>query len=137
MLFQVFINRGLTPEQGREFLKRMDKEIDKNPMAGTGTHTVKIAGVTRYDDPSAQKPVFPDWLARALRERAGLSYDSVNLCYTKKYDTEAEAVAMMNWFDASFRPWLSSVFVAQKEILAQVQVRVMDEHADIAGSDSY
>ena len=102
MLFQVFLNRGLTPEQGREFLKRMDKQIDSNPTQAAGTHTVKIAGVTRFDDAAGQKPVFPDWLQRALREKCFLQYDAVNLCYFKRYDTEEGAVLMMQWFDSKF-----------------------------------
>ena len=137
MLFQVFLTRGITPSQGQEFLKRMNTEIDKQRQVNPGLHTVKISGVNRFDDAAANRPVFPDWLGRALTEKAGLAYDAVNLCYFKQFDTEEKAVAMMQWFDNKFRPWIASIFVGQAEVLGNLQARVMDEHADLAGGQSY
>ena len=114
----------------------MNQSVKDAPATGSPS-TIKIPGVTRFDDPASNRPVFPEWLQRALREKAGLAYDSINLCYFKKYESEEEAVAMMHWFDSSFRPWIGKIYFAQSEVLKNLQARVMDEHADLAGSQSY
>lgn len=136
MLFQVFLNRGITPEQGQQYLREMDKQIDDGPALTPGVPgTVKIPGVTRYD--GAGHNVFPDWLANALRDKVGLEYDAMNLCYSKRFQREQDAVALMHWFDVNFRPWLKQVFFAQAAILDTVQVRIMDEHPDVMDAASY
>ena len=136
MLFQVFLNRGITPQQGQQYLKEMDRKIDQGASLTPGAlGTVKIPGVTRYDE--AGRNVFPDWLGKALRERCGLDYDAINLCYFKRMPNEENAVALMHWFDSNFRPWLKQVFFAQGETLAKLQVRCMDEHSDVADAQSF
>jgi hypothetical protein len=136
MLFQVFLNRGLTPEQGQEFLRRMSKKIDNSPAPTPGAPgTVKMPGITRYDD--SGRPVFPDWLANALRDRCKLEYDYMNLCYFKRYASEQDARAMMTWFDNSFRPWMMKVFFQYADTLKNLQVRVMDEHDSLGDAQTY
>lgn len=135
MLFQVFLNRGLSVQQGQEFLARMNKVIDRSPVPTPGAPgTVKIPGVTRFD---GDQRVFPDWLAKALSEKAHLTYDTVNLCYYKRFDSEEDAEAMRHWFDVTFLPWLKQVFFGQIEVFSRLQVRVMDEHESIQGASSY
>ena len=128
-LFQVFLNRPLTPSQGQQFLEEMTREIDKNPQHWT-PHSVKIPGVTRYDN------VFPKWLSAEL-EKLKLSYDRVNLCYAIQFKTEQEAVNLMDWFDREWRPWAGKQYPQGQSELSRVQVRVMDEHEDVANAQSF
>jgi hypothetical protein len=133
-LFQVFIRRELSPQEGQRMLAQMNAEVDKLSAAGqAGAGVLKIPGVTRQDNP------FPEWLQTLLLRNVGLEYDTINFCYYKAFPNEQQAVQVMDWFEMHFRHWAMDAFADQnaKKVFEKVQVRVMDDHADLQGQHSY
>jgi hypothetical protein len=145
-LFSVFMNRGLTPEKGQEYLEQMVKVIDDNSkpiqlQPGSGqpaptAQTVKIPGVNTFGENNTPKGVFPDWLAESLQQ-VGLVYDTINLCFYRHFPTEQEALQAMNRFDQQFRPWMLQVHPEAKELVDNVHVRIMDETLDTGDSRTF
>lgn len=124
-LFQVFIHRELTPEQGQQYLQHMISEIDRNPTQWT-PGACKIPGVNRFENP------FPDWLSSTLQQY-GFEYDSINLCYAGRFQSESAAEVWRNWFDNTVRPWAAQYGLNT----TNVHCRVMCEHPEVDAMLAY
>ncbi len=127
VLLQLFIHRQLTPDQGQMYLNEMFTVGKHNPQGGVAA--VKIPMVTRHENP------FPAWLQAAIRSWGKCAYDSVNMCYIFRYEYEDGAEIAREWIDTHFRPWTKAHYPAFDIDL--LHVRVMGEHEDVQGSDSF
>lgn len=125
---QLFVHRQLTPEQGQLYLAEMFEVGGRFTTQG-GVGTVKIPSVTRHENP------FPAWLQAAIRSWGKCSYDSVNMCFIFRYEYEDGAEVAREWIDSYFRPWVKVNYPAFNIDL--LHVRVMGEHEDVQGSDSF
>jgi len=127
-LFQVFVHRELSPEDGQRRLEVMIQEIDR--LKGQRSLSAIRTLENTHESP------FPDWLSRIL-EHYGFTYESINFCYMQKFQAEQEAVATMTWFDQVLRPWIANQGDGYGKFLQKVHVRVMDDHEAVYGLPSY
>jgi hypothetical protein len=126
-LVQIMMNRVLTPEEGQTLLAAMNKEIQDR--APTETYQVlHLPGQTRRENP------FPEWFQQDI-VKSQCSYDEINLVYRRRFESEDAAVKFMRWFENMFRPYCERRGGA--DFAKNLQIRVMDEHDWIAGSDSF
>jgi hypothetical protein len=128
-LFQIFVNRVLTPAQGQEMLDRMFEKVTPESITG-GFTAVKIPGVNTHENP------FPVWVQDALKQIPDITYDDINFCYQRNFPSREKAKLMMDWFDATLRPWLRDKAVnsypESVPVVDCLHVRVMD-HSDGTG----
>jgi len=132
-LFQIFVNRVLTPEKGQEMLDKMFAKVTPQSITG-GFTAVKIPGENTHENP------FPQWIQDALKKIPELTYDDVNFCFQRPFSTREKAKNMMEWYDATLRPWLQAEAAKHPEDVHTVDalhVRVMDHTDGVGDADTF
>jgi hypothetical protein len=89
--------RVISPQEGQQKLEEIHNQIKQNAPAASWA-PIKIAGVSRFEDP------FAPWLKDILL-KAGLQYDDFNFSFAKSCDLR-EGQALLVWFE-QIRAWAS------------------------------